>query len=238
MSTSTSAPARTPARSSSGGSVPGTLSRYLAALRALVVLTVITGLAYPLLITLIGQVALPGRADGQLIEQKGTVVGSSLIGQSFTDADGAALPQWFQTRPTAYPASPYDGAASGASNLGPNDEALRKTVHDRRARVAAENGVAPSAVPPDALGSGLEPYISPPTPTSRWPASRGPGAWTPRRSGRWSPTTPRAVSSASSDRPGWTWSTSTPPSRAWPADQPGRWTCGGAQRETSNSCAG
>ena len=164
MSTSTSAPSRTPVRTSSGASVPGTLSRYLAALRALVVLTVITGLAYPLLITLVGQVALPGRADGQLIEQKGTVVGSSLIGQSFTDAGGAALPQWFQTRPTAYPDSPYDGAASGASNLGPNDEALLKTVQDRRARVAAENGVAPSAVPPDALtasGSGLEPYISP-----------------------------------------------------------------------------
>ncbi len=164
MSTSTSTPARTPARTPSGASVPGTLSRYLAAVRALVVLTVITGLAYPLLITLIGQVALPGRADGQLIEQKGTVVGSSLIGQSFTDAKGAALPQWFQTRPSAYPDSPYDGAASGASNLGPNDEALLKTVQDRRARVAAEDGVAPSAVPPDALtasGSGLEPYISP-----------------------------------------------------------------------------
>ncbi len=164
MSTSTSAPSRTPVRSSSGASVPGTLSRYLAALRALVVLTVVTGLAYPLLITLIGQVALPGRADGQLIEQGGTVVGSSLIGQSFTDADGATLPQWFQTRPSAYPDSPYDGAASGASNLGPNDEDLLKTVQDRRARVAAENGVAPSAVPPDALtasGSGLEPYISP-----------------------------------------------------------------------------
>lgn len=164
MSTSTSTPVRTPARTSSGASVPGTLSRYLAALRALVVLTVITGLAYPLLITLVGQVALPGRADGQLIEQKGTVVGSSLIGQSFTDTKGAALPQWFQTRPTAYPDSPYDGAASGASNLGPNSEALLKTVQYRRAQVAAENGVAPSAVPPDALtasGSGLEPYISP-----------------------------------------------------------------------------
>lgn len=162
---STSTPTRTqPAQTSSGASVPGTLSRHLAALRALLVLTVITGLAYPLLITLVGQVALPGRADGQLIEQKGVVVGSSLIGQSFTDAQGAALPQWFQTRPTAYPDSPYDGAASAASNLGPNDEDLLKTVQDRRAQVAAENGVDPAAVPPDALtasGSGLEPYISP-----------------------------------------------------------------------------
>ena len=162
---STSTPTRTqPAQTSSGASVPGTLSRHLAALRALLVLTVITGLAYPLLITLVGQVALPGRADGQVIEQKGVVVGSSLIGQSFTDAKGAALPQWFQTRPTAYPDSPYDGAASAASNLGPNDEDLLKTVQDRRAQVAAENGVDPAAVPPDALtasGSGLEPYISP-----------------------------------------------------------------------------
>lgn len=172
MSTSTStstgptssAGAVAPARTSSGASLPGTLSRHLAALRALIVLTVITGLAYPLLITLIGQIALPGRADGQLIQQHGATVGSTLIGQSFTDAKGNALPQWFQTRPTAYPDSPYDGAASGASNLGPNSPDLLTTVQARRARVAAENGVAPAAVPTDALtasGSGLEPYISP-----------------------------------------------------------------------------
>jgi len=170
MSTSTTTPpldtaaVTVPSRTSAGRSAPGTLRRHLVALRALLVLTVITGLAYPLLVTLVGHLALPGRSDGQLIEQGGTVVGSSLIGQSFADADGAALPQWFQTRPSASPDSPYDGAASGASNLGPDDPGLLRTVAQRRARVAAEDGVAPSAVPPDALtasGSGLEPYISP-----------------------------------------------------------------------------
>lgn len=144
--------------------LPGTLRRQGAALRTLLVLTVLTGLVYPLLVTAIGAVALPGRANGSLISSGGQPVGSALIGQSFTDAKGVALPQWFQTRPTAYPDSPYDGAASAASNLGPQSTDLLKTVQQRRAAVAAENGVSPADVPPDALtasGSGLEPFISP-----------------------------------------------------------------------------
>ncbi len=142
----------------------GAVRRYGAALRTLIVLTLVTGLAYPLLVAGIGAVAVPGRAAGSLLSSGGQTVGSSLIGQSFTDARGVALPQWFQTRPTAYPDSPYDGAASAASNLGPESTDLLKTVQDRRAAVAAENGVSPAQVPPDALtasGSGLEPFISP-----------------------------------------------------------------------------
>jgi len=154
----------TPVSGTGGRGLPGTLRRYAAALRTLLVLTVVTGLLYPLLVTAVGAVALRGRADGSLISSGGQPVGSALIGQSFTDAKGVALPQWFQTRPTAYPDSPYDGAASAASNLGPDNADLLKTVQQRRAAVAAANGVPPADVPSDALtasGSGLEPYISP-----------------------------------------------------------------------------
>ncbi len=154
----------TPVSGTGGRGLPGTLRRYTAALRTLLVLTVVTGLLYPLLVTAVGAVALRGRADGSLISSGGQPVGSALIGQPFTDAKGVALPRWFQTRPTAYPDSPYDGAASAASNLGPDNADLLKTVQQRRAAVAAANGVPPADVPSDALtasGSGLEPYISP-----------------------------------------------------------------------------
>ncbi len=154
----------TPVSGTGGRGLPGTLRRYAAALRTLLVLTVVTGLLYPLLVTAVGAVTLRGPADGSLISSGGQPVGSALIGQSFTDAKGVALPRWFQTRPTAYPDSPYDGAASAASNLGPDNADLLKTVQQRRAAVAAANGVPPADVPSDALtasGSGLEPYISP-----------------------------------------------------------------------------
>lgn len=90
-----------------------------AALRALLVLTVITGLAYPVLVWAIAQ--LPGlkdKADGSLVTAGGKVVGSSLIGQLFTDAKGNALPQYFQSRPSNA-GTGYDPMASGAGNLGP-----------------------------------------------------------------------------------------------------------------------
>lgn len=90
-----------------------------AALRALLVLTVITGLAYPVLVWAVAQ--LPGlkdKADGSLVTAGGKVVGSSLIGQLFTDAKGNALPQYFQSRPSNA-GTGYDPMASGAGNLGP-----------------------------------------------------------------------------------------------------------------------
>ncbi|MCZ2818518.1 potassium-transporting ATPase subunit KdpC [Modestobacter sp. VKM Ac-2984] len=133
----------------------------VAAVRALLVATVVLGLAYPLVITGVAQVIAPARADGSLVSVDGSVVGSSLIGQSFTDEDGDPLLEYFQTRPSA---SDYDGAASGGSNLGPNSEELVAAVGERRADVAAFNGVSESEVPADAVtasGSGLDPDISP-----------------------------------------------------------------------------
>ena len=90
-----------------------------ASLRVLLVLTVILGVGYPLLITAVAQLpGLQSRADGSLIRLDGHVVGSSLLGQSFTDAKGDPLPQYFQSRPSAA-GDGYDPTASGASNLGP-----------------------------------------------------------------------------------------------------------------------
>ena len=104
--------------------------QHWAALRALLVLTVIVGLAYPVFIWLVAQ--LPGlrdKADGSIIEADGKPVGSSLIGQSFTDSDGNPLPQYFQSRPSAA-GDGYDPLATSASNLGP--ESVVDTPATRR----------------------------------------------------------------------------------------------------------
>ena len=93
--------------------------QHWAALRALLVLTVIVGIAYPIFIWLVAQVpGLRDNANGSIIEADGQPVGSSLIGQSFTDADGNPLPQYFQSRPSAA-GDGYDPLATSASNLGP-----------------------------------------------------------------------------------------------------------------------
>jgi potassium-transporting ATPase KdpC subunit len=93
--------------------------QHWAALRALVVLTVIVGLAYPVFIWLVAQIpGLRDNANGSIIEANGKLLGSSLIGQSFTDKDGNALPQYFQSRPSAA-GNGYDPLSTGASNLGP-----------------------------------------------------------------------------------------------------------------------
>ena len=85
----------------------------LVALRAMLVLTVVLGIAYPLAVTGLGRL-MPGRSDGSMVaDPDGKVVGSLLIGQSFTDADGDPLPGYFQSRPSA---SGYDGAASGRTS--------------------------------------------------------------------------------------------------------------------------
>ncbi|MCP3783452.1 potassium-transporting ATPase subunit C [Micromonospora sp. A3M-1-15] len=99
--------------------LPSWLSQHLAALRALLVFTVLLGLAYPLALVAVGRVpGLDGKADGSLLRVNGTTVGSSLIGQSFIDADGNPVPRYFQSRPSAA-GDGYDPTSTSASNLGP-----------------------------------------------------------------------------------------------------------------------
>lgn len=133
------------------------------AVRALLIMTVVLGLGYPLVLTLIGQVALPAAANGQLVRVDGEVVGSAIIGQSFADADGVALPEWFQSRPSAAGAG-YDAAASSGSNYGPENEDLIAAIGDRQAAVEELDGVQAADIPADAVtasASGLDPHISP-----------------------------------------------------------------------------
>lgn len=129
------------------------------AVRTMLVLTLVLGVGYTLVVTGIGQLLLPFQANGSpLADGKG----SSLIGQSFTDADGEALPQYFQSRPSAA-GDGYDGASSGGSNLGPENPDLVASIGERRAAIAARDGVAEADVPADAVtasGSGLDPHIS------------------------------------------------------------------------------
>jgi len=109
------------------------LRPYLAALRVLLVLTVVLGVLYPLGVLLVAQApGLRGRADGSLLRSHGAVAGSVLIGQSFLDAQGRPLPQYFQSRPSAAGAAGYDPTASGASNLGP--ESIVDTLADPAVR--------------------------------------------------------------------------------------------------------
>ena len=108
--------------------LPYWLAQHLAALRLLLVLTAIVGLAYPLAVTAVAQVpGLKDRASGSLVSFQGKDVGSSLIGQSFTDKEGKALRQYFQSRPSAA-GDGYDPTSTGASNLGP--ESVVDTLGD------------------------------------------------------------------------------------------------------------
>jgi K+-transporting ATPase ATPase C chain len=119
----------------------------------LVVMTVITGIAYPLLVTGISQVVFRDQANGSLILQNEKIVGSSLIGQPFSD------PKYFWGRPSATSPMPYNGAASSGSNQGPTNPALKEAVEGR---IKGHGGKTP--VPADlvtASGSGLDPHISP-----------------------------------------------------------------------------
>lgn len=136
--------------------MPPAVRQLLTAVRALLVLTVLLGIGYPLLMVGVGQLALPQQAHGSLVsDRSGQVVASSLIGQSFT-AD-----QWFQPRPSA---GGYDPLASGGTNTGPSDGELAATIQQRRAAIARRDGVSPAQVPADAVtssASGLDPQISP-----------------------------------------------------------------------------
>lgn len=122
------------------------------------VLTVVTGLLYPLAVTLISQLVFPSKANGSIATVDGKPVGSSLIGQPFDD------PRYLWGRPSATSPVPYNGASSSGSNHGPLNPALAQAVTDRVAalRVSDPGNTAP--VPIDlvtASGSGLDPHISP-----------------------------------------------------------------------------
>src|SRR5690348_1623531 len=133
-------------------------SEIVPALRMLVVLTVLTGIAYPLVITGVAQVAFPHAANGSLIVVDGKVVGSELIGQPFDD------PRYFWSRPSATSPFPYNAAASSGSNLGPTNPALTKAVQERVDALRAADPGNTAPVPVDlvtASASGLDPHISP-----------------------------------------------------------------------------
>ena len=136
------------------------MKRYVvASIRMALFTLVVLGLAYPLAMTGIAQVLMPAQSNGSLVKSaNGTVVGSSLIGQNFTDA------KYFHGRPSAAGADGYDATASGASNLAPTSKALVDTVRSRVASAVAEDpGLVAGKVPIDmvtASASGLDPDIS------------------------------------------------------------------------------
>jgi K+-transporting ATPase ATPase C chain len=133
------------------------------AVRAMLLFTLVLGVGYTLAITGIGQLALPAQANGSVVRSGDDVVGSALIGQSFTDADGNPRPEWFQSRPSAA-GDGYDGGASSGSNYGPENSDLISAIEERKAQVAEFNGVSEAEVPADAVtasASGLDPHISP-----------------------------------------------------------------------------
>jgi K+-transporting ATPase ATPase C chain len=128
------------------------------ALGLFLALTLLTGVAYPLLVTAVAAVTMPGRASGSVITHSGKAVGSELLGQPFSD------PKYFWSRPSATGPQPYNGAASSGSNLSPTNPALLDAI---QARVQALRDADPgntAPVPVDlvtASGSGLDPHISP-----------------------------------------------------------------------------
>jgi K+-transporting ATPase ATPase C chain len=128
------------------------------AIMMLLLLTVLSGLVYPLGITAIAQLLFPHQANGSLLVKDGRVVGSSLIGQPFDD------PKYFWSRPSAIAPFPYNAAASSGSNLGPTNEALLQAVRARLGALKAADPDNTAPVPVDlvtASGSGLDPHISP-----------------------------------------------------------------------------
>lgn len=133
--------------------------RFMIAVKMTIVLTVLTGIVYPLAMVAVAHVVFPAQAEGSLIYRNGDAVGSSLIGQNFKS------PGYFHSRPSAAGNNGYDPTSSSGSNLGPTSKSLIDTVKGRLKSVLEENqGTHPSQVPVDivtASGSGLDPEISP-----------------------------------------------------------------------------
>ncbi|MTD13563.1 potassium-transporting ATPase subunit KdpC [Nakamurella sp. YIM 132087] len=143
----------------SGGTLASVAGRQLwTGLKFLIAMTIVLGIVYPLVVLGVGQVIAKDQADGSMVtDANGDVVGSSLIGQQF-EGD-----EWFAGRPSAA-GDGYDALSSGGSNLAADSPDLLALIDERRAEVAAANGVAPEDVPADALtasASGLDPHISP-----------------------------------------------------------------------------
>ncbi|MCR4264713.1 potassium-transporting ATPase subunit KdpC [Nitratireductor sp. ZSWI3] len=129
------------------------LSQLRPAIALLAIMSLLTGLAYPLATTGIGQALFPRQAEASLITRDGTVVGSAFVGQAFT------RPEYFHGRPSAVD---YNAASSGGTNLAPTSRELIDTVGERARQIAAETGAG--RVPVDLVtssGSGLDPHISP-----------------------------------------------------------------------------
>jgi potassium-transporting ATPase KdpC subunit len=151
--------------------LPNIVRRHIAGLRLLLVMTVLTGIVYPVFMWGIAQAAFHKQANGSTVSYNGRVVGSSLLCQEFVYPNGNPMPQYFQPRPSDAIPSPApkndygcDPTYSSASNLGPNNPTLVKLIRQRQEQIATFDHVKISQIPADALttsGSGLDPDISP-----------------------------------------------------------------------------
>jgi K+-transporting ATPase ATPase C chain len=150
--------------------LPSIVRQHIAALRGLLLFTVICGIIYPLVMFGIAQAAFHNHANGSLVSYNGGVVGSSLLCQEFVTATGSPLPQYFQPRPSnAVNADDKDDYGcnplfSAASNLGPTNPTQVQLIKQRQKQIAAFDHVKISQIPADAVtasGSGLDPGVSP-----------------------------------------------------------------------------
>jgi len=142
-------------------------TQMIIALKLLLVMTVLTGIVYPLVMTGLAQLCFPSKANGSMVMKDGNIAGSELIGQKFDSSI------YFWSRPSAID---YNPVPSGASNFGPTSDKLKKQVSDRRASFAAKNSITDiTAIPKEmifASGSGLDPHISPGLHCASWNESQ------------------------------------------------------------------